>query len=369
MTDAGRRASPAAEKERLSDGAMVLERLEEELEREAARLPDSRSAVFDLRLETRGGKIVLCGSTTDPVRTEELAGRLRAAARPMVVRSRVRPLPDQSQLGDRTAGIVRHAWVPARREPRHQAELVSQWICGEPLALLEEQGDWLRCRSPDGYIAWTPGGGIIRVSPARADAWRRVATGFALGARFELPDGMRSIRLPWGARVEPVADGKVRLADGSIARPETRTGWTAVMEPRLPDHGSAVVESARRWLGVPYVWGGRTDWGTDCSGFVQALFAAHGIELPRDSDQQLARGPRVNPEQGFEPGDLVFFAERPDRVSHVAMAVGGSTIIHAAASNGAVECNDLNGDRPLEGRLRRWLAGATRPLAAAGASV
>ena len=105
--------------------------------------------------------------------------------------------------------------------------------------------------------------------------------------------------------------------------------------------------------------------GADCSGLVQAVFWMHGVALPRDSDMQSRMGERILPTADFSdlnPGDLLFFSETPARVSHVAVSLGGSHIVHAALSNGGVEVNDLGGEQDLEVRLRDVFTCAQRVL-------
>ncbi|HEX6558543.1 MAG TPA: C40 family peptidase, partial [Longimicrobiales bacterium] len=159
--------------------------------------------------------------------------------------------------------------------------------------------------------------------------------------QYELPDGRRGI----------VGNGDVvavdRLAD------------------RFPARGDSVTRTARRWVGAPYLWGGVTFGGVDCSGLAQAVLWVHGVALPRDSDMQSLRGEQIDPGADFSnlnPGDLLFFSETSTRVSHVAISLGGSHIVHSALSNGGVDVNDLLGERELETRLRSVFTRAQRVL-------
>lgn len=261
--------------------------------------------------------------------------------------------------------VVTTSWTPGRAAPDQRSEMTTQWLCGEPLRVLEvdEGGRWLRVRGPDGYESWVRRGGVG--AAAETDGgWDAAATVRSLGAILRREDGGGAPRfLPWGARAVPAQDDRVRLPDGGTAVPEPSDAVVGETErpARFPPSAEAVVGSALRWRGVPYLWGGRTRQGADCSGFVQAVFAMHGVALPRDSGDQLAAG-RAD-DLSTSPGDLLFFGDGPDALTHVALVVEGSRVVHAAAGNGAVRVDDLDGESPLVRRLRRRRVGTTRPLA------
>ncbi|HEX9279602.1 MAG TPA: NlpC/P60 family protein, partial [Gemmatimonadales bacterium] len=109
-------------------------------------------------------------------------------------------------------------------------------------------------------------------------------------------------------------------------------------------------------------WGGRTEWGIDCSGFAQAVYAARGVALLRDSDQQVTQGREVAitaAGEGYVAGDLLFFAEE-GKVSHVALWLGAGRVAHSALSRGGVAVDALDADTPLARRLRQQLVAVRR---------
>lgn len=265
--------------------------------------------------------------------------------------------------------VVGTPLAPVRVNPDHRAEQVSQEILGSVVEVLDYSGDWVRCRGEDGYEGWLHGGGLIVGEGREAEAWWDDIGGkpaIVLDATFEADDGSPIVRLPWGARVA-LAGSAARLPDGRAGR-LTGGRWVTWEElvAGYPQTGDAVVETAREWAGVPYVWGGRTRWGTDCSGLVQAVYKLHGFLLPRDSYQQAEIGEPVDVGEGYadtQPGDLLFFrAVDAPRITHVALSLGGAAILHAAGAHGLVAEDELTGGSPLQRSLTENFVGGKRLL-------
>jgi len=151
------------------------------------------------------------------------------------------------------------------------------------------------------------------------------------------------------------ADGRVWDVAAGVLRPEIELQ----VEARL----MAAPEWALRWFsGAPYAWGGRTEWGVDCSGLVQATYAARGVTLPRDSDLLSGAGRDVPLEAtggGYEAGDVLCFADGR-RISHVALWAGAGRIVHSALSRGGVVADNLLADTPAMRRLREYLVAVRR---------
>ena len=335
----------------------------------AERAPDPRTAVFEVRHEARPGGIALVGATTEAAAAEELLARAALLLEGWTLLDEIVRLPDP-ELGKIRFGIVRAALAPVHAEPRVTAVQVSQYVLGQRVDLLSRSEAWWRVRGEDGYIGWVHRGYLETGDADWAGAWERGGGGeplVSLGAELVDETGDVLARLPWGARaIRDPASGRLRLPDGRTGAPGAgELVPEDSLAERFPPHGESVVCTARRWLGTPYVWGGVTPAGADCSGFVQSVYRLHGLALPRDSDLQARVGKEVEAQgdlAALRPGDLLFFSERPGRITHVAISLGGSRIIHSALSNGGVRINDLAGDLEAEARLRPLFVHARRVL-------
>jgi cell wall-associated NlpC family hydrolase len=331
----------------------VTERLARDIADVARKwVPDARLGVCEVALLPGA----LAGCTT----SRDALAALRRIAAAAGLAADVRLLPDAS-VRDEAAAVVTAAAAPLVREPRVTADGVSEALQGETLTLLERRdGAWLRVRAGDGYHAWIHAGYVAAGPTEWAQDWAERATAWSLGV--ELRCGGARLRLPLGARVALRRAGGVETADGrtwSVAAGAVRP----VAELRAEARIVAAPEWALRWFsGAPYRWGGRTDWGVDCSGLVQATYAARGVTVPRDSDLQSLAGTEVplDPRAaGYEAGDVLCFADG-HRISHVALWAGGGHIVHAALSRGGVASDDLFADAPAANRLREYLVSVRR---------
>ena len=333
-----------------------------------ARKLDLRSSILDVRIEKRGARLVLVGATTVPDAIDDIIERLTEIKSKRYIKDEVRRLPDES-VGEAPHAVVRAAVAPVYGDPALPAPQLTQAVLGTRIEPLVRAGVWVRVRLEDGYIGWVHSGYLKFGDQDWAYRWERATYGepaVSLGAELLDEEGRVIARLPWGARVVRFSSEQAELPDG---RRGVLGGGELIPVDRLADwfpaRGDSITRTARRWVGVPYLWGGVTTAGVDCSGFVQAVFWLHGIALPRDSDQQSVTGQQIDAGKNFSKlnvGDLVFFSETPARVSHVAISLGGSHIIHSALTNGGVELNDLGGNAELEVRLRSLFTRAQRVL-------
>ncbi|MDG7011378.1 MAG: C40 family peptidase [Nitrososphaerota archaeon] len=198
--------------------------------------------------------------------------------------------------------------VDLRRGPRFRSERTSQLIYGEGVKVLGSEEGYLRVVGADGYEGYVQKTLLGVLDGERA---------FKLAARF-VGDG---VQLPFGSYLSEAEAKSHGIPKKLLVPIERKFDPTALAE---------------RFLGVPYLWGGTSDFGYDCSGFTQRLFRYSGKELPRNAGWQRDAGARVKDFDHARRGDLVFFS------GHVAMHLGGRKIIHANLRNGGVSVTDLS---------------------------
>jgi gamma-D-glutamyl-L-lysine dipeptidyl-peptidase len=260
-----------------------------------------------------------------------------------------------------------------RREPSRLSERLSQALLGEAVRILEESGEWSFVRQEhDGYMGWVRSNGLVCCDHEQVKQYQDSCSHLVsaeIAPAFSSPEGGNQVgKLAFGAAV-PVIEQRVGWA--ALSLPDSSCWWveqTALLplseRPQATYEGIAsVLEIVRGMQGVPYLWGGRTPFGYDCSGLASAFWRFLGIQLPRDADQQAKIGKQVE-RRDFQPGDLIFFGEAVgDRlpgepgeeekpISHVAISLGGLALIHARGSTDCVTTNSLDPESPL---FSAWL--------------
>jgi cell wall-associated NlpC family hydrolase len=249
------------------------------------------------------------------------------------------------------AGTDRPLWVVSsvadvRREGAHSAELLTQLIMGEVAYPLKVEGDWFLVRLQDGYQGWIRSWYVRETDAGEIASYMAAATASVEGNVGYVVSGPDERSLPVA---EAVAGTRLIAAEPSagyraVKLPGGKSGFLrSELLADAPEHmepdRARLVQRAKRFLGIPYLWGGTTPKGFDCSGLVKRVFFMEGVSLPRDSDQQALAGVALPKERldGPESGDLLFFGEG-GKVGHVAISLGTGLFIHAY---GEVRINSL----------------------------
>ena len=245
--------------------------------------------------------------------------------------------------------LVVSAVADVRREPRHQSELVSEAIHGDAVTPLRAESEWTLVRMDDGYIGWIRDWHLARWSETDRAAFASAAT-HRVRSNHAIVLGENDVPLAELVAGTPVAaaDGArrgwmtVRLADGRTGA-VARTSLEKLRKRRpTPER---LAETGRRFIGIPYLWGGTTPNGFDCSGLIQRVYRLNGLLLPRDSDQQARFGVEkvVSGPENVAPGDLLFFGRARDSITHVGLVLPDRTFLH---SYGQVTVNAVDPSHP-----------------------
>lgn len=234
--------------------------------------------------------------------------------------------------------FVSVAAAPVRKKAAHTSEMVNQLLFGEQVQVLKKkEAIWVKVRSlHDGYEGWlqrimlkpiddfvTSGAGVFAVAERFGKVkWK--------GIEFQVPAGAL---LPCLIHTS-TGDYKGRLGDNYFSY----SGRVTDISKQKPS--VALLSSlARNWVNAPYLWGGRTPLGVDCSGLVQIIYRQMGIALPRDAWQQATSGKEIKNSSTRKAGDLVFF-ERDGKIIHVGIVLPGNRMIH---SSGKVKIDMIKG--------------------------
>lgn len=351
-----------------SDRTAQFDTISKEVKAEFA--PDRRSKTYEASLEETNNSFVLRGVTTEAQAKEALLARLSENG--IDVKDSMSVLPHPA-LGEKTWGITNLSVINIRMDPDYDAESGTQTLLGTVLRVLEARDGWLRVKTPEGYLAWVTEGSVKRVTEAEAQEWIKserlvVNTHYTLLRDEPSERGNVVCDAVWGCIVKKISAGlqfyKVLLPNGKEAylkRSDAQdfAGWVDSRNATADN----LIATAKQLLGFPYLWGGTSIKGVDCSGFVKTTYYLNGIILLRDASQQVNTGEPIDVSNGLDnlqPGDLIFFgrkatAERKERVSHVGMYIGGGEFIHSAT---VVRINSLLPDAP------NYYPGSTRLLRA-----
>ena len=269
--------------------------------------------------------------------------------RPSLIRSQllVVALCTISAFGKNPVHVVVVPVANMYSKPSEKADVVSQTMYGNNVLLLQARGEWSRIQTSDHYKGWTPsrylrtvltGNGYATTGPTV-----QVQSIFAnIYAETDVTRHKPVITVPFETKLE-LATEPTQSA-GTSAKQDNHDRWLKV---RLPGQTNAWIQTGdvvadpkpltipesidlgKRFLGIPYLWGGRSSFGFDCSGFTQMLVRSRGIEMPRDADLQAAWSGMASIERAdLQPGDLLFFGSSLKDISHTAMYIGDGQFIH-----------------------------------------
>ncbi len=332
-------------------------------------IPDSREDLYQVHFTDWGSSLVATGETTSPEAKNILISNLKSAS--ISITDSIRILPDQAP-GVKNWALVNISVCNIRSNPANSAEMATQAILGTPVRILKKSGGWFLIQTPDRYIGWVDDDALIVTDIAGMENWR---------------SSKRIIYLPLsGTGFNPETKEAVTdLVAGSILKLDELTKYGCVAE--MPDgrkielpatdfadfdnwrkNTSPTAESlavrAKSLMGRPYLWGGTSTKGVDCSGFVKTVYFLNGVILARDASLQFRHGVATEPQSGYtslKPGDLVFFGrkatgDKPAKATHVGLYLGNGAYIN---SSGFVRVDSFDPSQTNYSKIRadNWLGG------------
>ena len=230
-------------------------------------------------------------------------------------------------------GISHLSIVPIRSEPSHKSEMVSQLLFGECYTVIKEQKNWLQVECCyDTYQGWIDAAQFHELNEKEFNNNTENNCGVAMELSGSAASGFDSVPIVAGSSL-PFFDGmNFKIGKEKFiynGQSVTAEGKTNALLERV----------AMRYLNAPYLWGGRSPFGIDCSGFTQVVFKFMGIQLKRDAYQQAEQGVVVNFVEEAMPGDLAFFNNEEGKIIHVGIILKDNRIIH---SSGKVRIDKLD---------------------------
>ncbi len=215
--------------------------------------------------------------------------------------------------------------VPVRSSASEKSEMVTQLLFGEMVEILEKKGSWAKIRCAwDNYLGWVDAKQIKPITPSEFNLFQKKRTCSlelvqpVIAEDHYLPVVMGS-DLPNYDGLRFSFNGNFFSFSGQVISPD-----------RLSQNTELLIKIARRYLYAPYLWGGRSPLGIDCSGFTQMTYKLIGINLPRDTFEQVEQGEAIDFIEQTQDGDLAFFENRKGRIAHTGIIIYPGQIIHAS---------------------------------------
>jgi gamma-D-glutamyl-L-lysine dipeptidyl-peptidase len=312
--------------------------------------PDKRVAIFEIQAKQDSkGILTLSGKCSLSEARDYLVKSLRSKG--LVLQDSIQILLPAKYA------LITISVANLRTKPAHSAELATQALLGTPLIVLESADGWYRVQTPDNYISWVDNGGIQLVDGNEFLKWKSAHKIIILSFNaFAYATDTITF-----STISDLVAGNILVQIGETGKyfevvfPDGRKGYVSKTDAmdfnqwmaRPDPDANQLIVTAVKFLGIPYLWGGTSTKGVDCSGFIKMSWFLNGIIIQRDASQQALYGTLITTYKSSEflrPGDLLFFGYHglsgsADRVTHVAMVTGLNSYIH---SSGYVKTANLS---------------------------
>ncbi|WP_291959738.1 C40 family peptidase [Maribacter sp.] len=319
--------------------------------------PDKRTALFNLEVLDGPSGFTLVGETNLPLAIDTLNTILKEKG--ISVTNEIKILPTE-ELEGMTKAVINISAANLRSNPKHSAELATQATLGTVVNVLKKEGDWYLIQTPDKYLAWVDPGGIQLMNTQSIKNWimaDKIIYVNTYGHAFNSTEAEgRTSDIVAGSLLKLVSSDdefyKVEFPDGRQSyilktEAEEYNTWLS----NLSFNTDSLVATSKTLMGVPYLWGGTSTKGVDCSGYTKTIYYLNGMVIPRDASQQVHAGKPIDSIADFsklKKGDLLFFGRKAtestsEKVVHVGMWIGDNQFIH---SSEMVRISSVDKDAP-----------------------
>ena len=242
-------------------------------------------------------------------------------------------------LSQMSHGICLLSIVPLRTEPNHKAEMCTQLLFGELYTVLQSENGWHKVKLAfDDYEGWISAKGHTEIGESEFEQLSGADTRCAMDLVQIVTNETAKSQFPilYGSSLPGIEEFRMQLAgqsfnyDGQVSMVSDFEEGEEGGPEDLMELKHDLVNDSMQFVGAPYLWGGRSLFGIDCSGFVQMAYKLKNIPLKRDATQQSEQGEMVNSLDEAEPGDLAFFENKEGKISHVGILADRHKIIHCS---------------------------------------
>lgn len=308
-------------------------------------IPDKRVKIFDIEVDDHSKRPTLTGATTDEGAYNELIKQMQDVYKSDFV-NKFELLPSK-ELGEKTYGVINLSVADIREKPDFTEGMATQSILGTPIRIYQKD-KWYRIQTPDGYIGWSQLANFHPMTKEEFNEWtaapKVIFTDF-WGFSYQEPNKNSQT-------VSDLVMSNILKLDGEngdfykVSYPDGKTAYILKEQCKPYDEwysslqlsGEGLVKDAFRMTGIPYVWGGTSVKGMDCSGYTKQVLFMHGVILMRDASQQVNTGIPVEISKDYsnlQIGDFLFFGKKAEmnkkeRIRHVGFYIGNNKFIHAS---------------------------------------